>query len=132
VARAMTSKDDRDVSAFEVVADAHPHRAVHTETFDLCRRHPSDFARLVARRQRSPGRAADEDDRELLPYLVVARVVDHVTRVGVDADRTDDLAVEAGFLSCLTDRRLPYGLAEVDRAAWQCPVVVVGAADQQD
>ena len=35
-------------------------------------------------------------------------------------------------LECLADRGLGNGLAEVDRAAGERPVDVVGAADQQD
>ena len=52
--------------------------------------------------------------------------------VGVDADEAGDLAGDAGFLEGFADGGLGEGFAEVDGAAGECPVVVVGALDEQD
>ena len=52
--------------------------------------------------------------------------------VGVDSHDAGDRALDPGLLECLADRGLGNGLAEVDRAAGERPVAVVGAADQQD
>ena len=46
---------------------------------------------------------ARKQDRELLTYLAVAEL-DHVVRVGIDADDAGDLDVDAGFFL-----GLPYG-----------------------
>ena len=53
-------------------------------------------------------------------------------RVGVDAGQPGDLTVDAGFFAGLADRGLGQRFAELDRAAGQRPVPIVGAADQQD
>jgi hypothetical protein len=71
-------------------------------------------------------------DRGLLPCLAIAGVEDHVPGVGVDSRDPGDLALDPGLLERLADRRLGDGLAEVDRAAGNGPVAVVGTADQQD
>ena len=47
-------------------------------------------------------------------------------------DDAGDRALDPGLLERLADRGLGDGLAEVDRAAGDGPVAVVGAADQQD
>ena len=49
--------------------------------------------------------------------------------VVVDADDAGDRAVDPGFPECPADCGLGDWLAEVDRAAGDSPVVVVGTAD---
>ena len=67
-----------------------------------------------------------------LPGFAVAGVQDDVAGVGVDPDEARDFAGDAGFLAGFADGRLDDGLAEVDGAAGNGPVVVVGSLDQQD
>ena len=88
-------------------------------------------SRLLGRRL-AADRAGGQNDGELLADLTVAGVEDHVPGIGVDAGDASDLAVDAGFFPGLADRRLGQRFAELDRAAGQRPVAVVGAADQQD
>ena len=72
--------------------------------------------------------AAGEHDRELLTDLVVAGVVEDVFRIGVDADETGDLAVDAGFFLRLAYAGLRERLAQVDSTTGEGPVAVVGSA----
>src|SRR6266545_903611 len=108
----------------EVVLDAHPHGAVHREGAHRVPADPADLAGLVAGGGCTAERAGGEDDGELLSYLAVAGVEDHVARVGVDADQSGHLDLDAGLLGGLPDRGAGKGLAEVHRSAGQRPVVV--------
>src|SRR5262249_28949921 len=55
-----------------------------------------------------------------------------VTRVGVDAYQSGDLAVDAGLLHYLAAGGLAHRLARLHAATWDRPVVVVGAPDEED
>lgn len=78
-----------------------------------------------------PG-AHGQHDGELLPDLAVARIQDHVPGVLVNSRDASDRTLDPGLLKGLADCRLGERLAEVDRAAGERPVAVVGAADHQD
>jgi hypothetical protein len=52
--------------------------------------------------------------------------------VGIGADEAGYLAGDADFFLDFADGGLGEGLADVDGAAGECPVAVVGALDEED
>src|SRR5580704_5214542 len=123
--------DDRRAGALQVVVDPLPHRPAHRVAGQLCGRDPADLAGLRARGRLAADGPGGQHDTELAADLVVTGEVDDMTRVGVDPEQAGHLNLYAGLLEGFPDGRVGYGLGHLDRAAGQCPVAVVGAADQQ-
>jgi hypothetical protein len=120
--------DDWSAGVAQVVVDPFPHGLVHRVPGQVWRMNPTDLAGFRARGRLPGDGPGGQDDAEFAAYLVVAGVVDHVTGVGVEAGQPVDLAVDTGFLEGLADGGLADGLVQLDGAAWQCPVLVIGPA----
>src|SRR4051794_31077389 len=105
---------------------------MHLEPVYGRRLDPMNLARLAARRGLSTRLTAGQNDRELLPNLVVARVVDDVARVGVDPVNAGDLTDDPGLFDRFANGSVDHGFAQVDSATWYSPVAVIGSSDHEN
>ena len=88
-------------SLWQEVVDADAHRAVHRVAGNSDARPSGPL--LTRCRWLSAKWQGGEDDGELLPYLAVPGVEDHVLRVGVDSHDAGDCALDPRLLERLAD-----------------------------
>jgi hypothetical protein len=73
-------------TAFKELIDAQPHRPIHRVPAKRFPRHPPHLATLTTAGCRTTGSSSGQENGELLPHLAIARVKDHVLRIGVNSN----------------------------------------------